>query len=120
VAIFLMVPLGLLGIAIAVLPLLLGSIYVDRMERAAAAKRSRSAGSGEAARDVCPVLTVSCPMCLDYLDGSSPDQLVDAVHRHAWRAHGIPSPAHILESASRTVTSPNGLDRVPVGALVVD
>lgn len=100
-AIVLMIPLGLLAIAIAVLPVLLGSLHAHRVERAAAEERARSVGPDRASGRVPSLLTVDCPMCLGHLDGGSADELVDAVHRHAWRVHGIPSPDHILESASR-------------------
>jgi hypothetical protein len=30
-----------------------------------------------------------------------PARLIDEVKRHAWQAHGIPSDAHIVESAAR-------------------
>ena len=100
-AIVLMVPLGLLAIAIAVLPVLLGSIHAHRVEAAAAAKRAGSIGRDGPPGRAQPVLTVNCPICLGHLNGGSADKLVDAVHRHAWQVHGIPSSDHILESASR-------------------
>lgn len=100
-AIVLMLPLGLLAIAIAVLPVTLGSLHAHRVEQAAAAERSRSVEPRAAAVTEHPALTVDCPICGDDQNGSSAEELVDTVHRHAWRVHGIPSPAHILESASR-------------------
>lgn len=115
-----MVPLGLLAIGIAVLPVLLGSVHVDRVERAAAAGRARTADRGDGAVEVRPHLTVGCPTCLADLHGSSADELVDAVHRHAWQIHGIPSASHILESASRVMTSTDDGGWIPAGMGATD
>lgn len=118
-AIVLMLPLGLLAIAIAVLRLTLGSLHAHRAEQAAAVERSRPAERSGAAVAERLALTVDCPVCGDDQSGSSAEELVDTVHRHAWRAHGIPSPAHILESA-RKVTSGNDGDRVSLGTAALD
>ena len=42
---------------------------------------------------------MKCPVCSTSMEGSNNTDLVDAVQRHAWREHGIPSEVHILESA---------------------
>ena len=96
------VPLMIVGVAIAVLPVLWGSVRFQRAEQAGAmvpvqSSSARIAAAGATAELF--VLGVSCPLCTARISGSTNERLVDAVERHAWREHGIPSASHILESA---------------------
>ncbi|HTX63691.1 MAG TPA: hypothetical protein VMD28_08625 [Acidimicrobiales bacterium] len=91
------IPLMVVGVAIAVVPVLWGSLLDHRGERRESARGTRA----ERPEVVLTVGTVrvDCPLCDVSVYGSSNDELVDRAGRHAWRAHGIPSPAHVLESS---------------------
>jgi hypothetical protein len=93
------IPLMVFGVIIAVTPVLAGSIHHHRRDRAhggpVAADGVGAVPPGAAPRE----LSVSCPVCSASMGASSGGGLIDAVQRHAWREHGIPSEPHILESA---------------------
>ncbi len=93
------VPLMALGVVIAVAPVLGGSIHHHRLDRAhggpVVADGVGTVPPGAAPRE----RSVKCPVCSASMEASSDTGLIDAVRRHAWRVHGIPSEPHILESA---------------------
>jgi hypothetical protein len=93
------IPLMALSVAIAVVPVLGHTIHDHRLERAhgepAVADGVPAVSPGAAPTE----LSVECPVCLASMGASSDAGLIDAVQRHAWRQHGIPSELHILESA---------------------
>ncbi len=93
------VPLMALSVVMAVAPVLGGSIHHHRRNRAAGgpvvANGVGAVGPGAAPHE----LSVKCPVCSASMGASSDSGLIDAVQRHAWRQHGIPSEPHILESA---------------------
>jgi hypothetical protein len=91
------VPFMVLGVAIAVVPVLWGSIHFHRVEhldhQLAMARASAPAEATPSS------LAVDCPTCATRVRGITQDHLIDEVHRHAWRVHGIPSDRQIMESA---------------------
>lgn len=96
------VPFMIFGIAVAIGPILWAMQHYrkDRIEarstlvaEAVAAPASRA--SGAFAR-----LSVLCPVCAVQVTERSEEFLIDAVQRHAWRSHGIPSRHHILETTT--------------------
>lgn len=92
------IPLMVLGVVIAVVPVLWGSVLNHHAER----RESGGAVGAEERREPRPAtmsMRVDCPLCEVPLYASSNAELVDRVGRHAWRTHGIPSTAHILESS---------------------
>jgi len=93
------IPLMVLSVAIAVVPVLGHTIHDHRQERAhhesGVADGFRAASVEATPRE----LSVECPVCSASMGASSNAGLIDAVQRHAWRQHGIPSEPHILESA---------------------
>jgi len=97
-------PFMLLGVAIAVLPVTLGSLRFHRADDGAnplpAAPAATEAVDGEPLSDaVLASLAVACPLCSVDLEGVTVELLVASVQEHAWRRHGIPSPEQVLESA---------------------
>ena len=93
------IPLMALGVVIAVTPVLAGSIHHHRRDRAHGGPVVAD-GVGAVPPGAAPhELSVKCPVCSASMRASSDTGLVDAVQRHAWRQHGIPSEPHILESA---------------------
>ena len=95
------VPLMLLAVAIAVVPVLWLSVRDHRLEYDGPA---RSIQSGTQPATIPTSASgrgrmVSCPLCTEALRAIGDSELIDAVRRHAWRTHGIPSERHILESA---------------------
>ena len=91
-------PVMVLAVGIAVLPVLVGSFKAHRIEHGHAA-RSMNAQATTVPRSL---LLVICPVCSAQLSADTDERLVDQASRHAWRSHGFPSPTHILESATRT------------------
>jgi hypothetical protein len=93
------IPLMALSVVVAVAPVLGHSIHHHRRERAqgepAVAEGVRAVPPGASPRE----LSVECPVCSAKMGASSDAGLIDAVQRHAWRQHGIPSGLHILENA---------------------
>jgi hypothetical protein len=93
------IPLMALSVVMAVAPVLGGSIYHHRRDRAhsgpVVADEVGAVRLGATPRE----LSVKCPVCSASMEAPNDAGLVDAVQRHAWRQHGIPSEPHILESA---------------------
>jgi hypothetical protein len=100
------VPLMCVAVAIAVVPVVLGSIHNHRVEVEGWAEvpsvgpSHREGILGPRYPKAEPVRTsVACSLCLQSMAGVSDDELVDMVERHAWQVHGIPSPKQVLLAA---------------------
>lgn len=87
-------PFMVLGTAVAVVPVLWGTFRFHR-----GADDATSATADAQVAQWRRMLSVHCPVCAGTVTARSDVELVDEVKRHAWRAHGIPSDLHILESA---------------------
>lgn len=95
---FVSIPLMVLAVAVAVLPVTWESIrfnrHVHKVGPVAPASVATD-GLGVAA----PAVGVDCPLCAARIRGVTAAVLVDAVERHAWQFHGIPSAQHITQAA---------------------
>ncbi len=94
--ILLTVPLMVLACAIAILPVLLGSVRDCRSQQAAraSAELALQAALTEAFSPP-PSFQVTCPPCGALLEGASALELLQTVNSHAWLAHGVPDPEHL-------------------------
>lgn len=94
------VPLMVLGVAVAVVPVLVWSLrdHGQGLYRADGWNRESVAPVAVVASPV--ERAVSCPLCSESVRAREDAELVDGIRRHAWQTHGIPSEDHILESAS--------------------
>lgn len=94
------IPLMVLAICIAVVPVTWQSLRFNRREHgslpAVPVTTPTRAAAGSATR---ATVGVACPLCTAQIRGATTEVLVDAVGRHAWRFHGIPSASHITEAA---------------------
>jgi hypothetical protein len=99
------VPLMLLGVAIAVVPVAWGSAIHERLEKKDAAEREAyAARSGAHGRGRMPgeaSVGVDCALCGVELYAQSEDDLAGRVGRHLWTIHGVrtPEPEPVLEPA---------------------
>jgi predicted small metal-binding protein len=97
---FISIPLMVLAVAVAVVPITWQSLRMHRHEHGVrplapestslAAHRDRVTAPASVGAD--------CPLCAAHIRGVSTDELVAEVERHARRVHGIPSAQHITES----------------------
>lgn len=112
------VPLMVLGVALAVVPVAWTSVRHCRLEEEEWGPPPASLQATapwepaapwtfpSAAPDTLPaavarpirLLEVQCPACMGHLAGEGERGLLEAVERHAWRAHGVPSRAQISKS----------------------
>lgn len=97
---FISIPLMVLAICVAVVPVAWQSHRFHRHEHGSRpevpVETPARATAGVATRGA---VGVACPLCRAQIRGATTEGLVDAVGRHAWRFHGIPSADHITESA---------------------
>lgn len=96
---FISIPVMVLAVAIAVVPVMWQSFSLHRSEhehRPVAPARTTRHRVGAAPL---AAVGVDCPVCAVHIRGVTSAVLVEAVERHAWRFHGIPSAQHITESA---------------------
>jgi hypothetical protein len=91
------IPFMILGVAIAVVPVLWGSIHFYRQDRDLA-QNDIAANIRQPMASV-QSLHVLCPLCASALTAGAENDLIGVVRHHAWREHGIPSDEQILESA---------------------
>ncbi len=92
------VPLALLGCAVAIVPVLYGSIRVNRSE-ATLRTEARPTPITESTQAPSQKLEVVCPPCGAVLRGTESAQLFEEVSHHAWRVHGVPQPDRVLREA---------------------
>lgn len=90
------IPLMILGCGIAIVPVLWGSL---RQHRGRPVLGVGAPAPGSAAVPERPMLEVMCPPCGTTISGRSRADLVRAVDRHAWAAHGVPSHDAVVEHA---------------------
>ena len=98
------VPFMVVGCVIAIISVLIGSIYHHRSEGGPGSpqheNRAQAAdSSGQARRSAVELV---CSPCGTVLRAASSDELSDAVSDHAWRMHGVPHPERVLATAAAT------------------
>lgn len=98
---FISIPVMVLALAVAVVPVVWQSVRLHRHEHGtrptaplATPVKAHTVGAATLS-----AVGVDCPLCAAHIRAVTHDVLVDAVERHAWRFHGIPSAQHITESA---------------------
>lgn len=84
------IPLMLLACAIAIVPVLHGSIVHHRSELAGNQGVPEKKENG---------VEVVCPPCGARLRAADSEELLAETRRHAWRVHGVPHPEHVLAAA---------------------
>lgn len=97
---FISIPLMVLAVAVAVVPITWQSLRMHRHEHGVRplAPESTPVAAHRDRVAVPAAVGVECPLCAVRMYGVSTDALVTAVERHAWRVHGMPSAQHITES----------------------
>ena len=99
------VPLMVIGVGIAVLPVVLGSVHHQRVEEGVRQRRVRRGRESVTpsivtrAADWELSVATTCPVCGERIVADSDELLVEAAERHAWLTHGIPSPSQVVNSA---------------------
>ena len=91
------IPLMVLGVAVAVVPVAMGIAIHERIE-----KEERATRANEPRRGLLPgeaPVHMDCVLCGVDLYARSEEELAGRVKRHAWRIHAIRSEEPILEMA---------------------
>jgi hypothetical protein len=91
------IPLMVLGVAVAVVPVALGIAVHERIEKDERAARAAGPRLGLLPTDA-PV-HVDCELCGVDLYAASEDELTGRVSRHQWRIHAIRPADPVLEPA---------------------
>jgi hypothetical protein len=90
------IPLMLLGCAVAIAPVLYGTLRGNWHSNVSAEPPDSVATRPQQ-------LEVACPPCGEVVRASGHEALLAAVHEHAWTRHGVPHPASVLRSATITI-----------------
>jgi len=105
--ILLTVPFMIVGCAIAIVPVLAGSIRDCRSQReSASGEHEALAVAVDAGAAPRPSVEVVCPPCGAVLRGADTLALLVAVSDHAWRAHGVPD-AEQLRLTAQAALAPS-------------
>jgi hypothetical protein len=91
------IPLMLLGCAVAIVPVLYGTLRGNWHSGV-------SAESPDSVATRSQQLEVTCPPCGEVVRASGHESLLAALREHAWARHGVPHSASVLRSA--TITTP--------------
>lgn len=98
---FISIPLMVAAVGVAVAPVAWQTLRMHRHEhgRRPVAPAVTPTAAGAVGPASVTMVGVACPLCTAHIRGATAEVLIDAVGRHAWRFHGIPSAQHIAESA---------------------